>query len=141
MAPIIAAILPTVLDAIGRAIPDPQAQAQAKLEVLKMQQSGDLATLDAELRLALAQIDVNKSEAGSESLFKSGWRPAVGWSCVLGLLYEFIVRPLLPWFVQVLGVQGVPELPPLDGDTLFGLLVGLLGIGTLRTVEKVKGKA
>lgn len=141
MAPIIAAILPTVLDAIGRAIPDPQAQAQAKLEVLKMQQSGDLAALDAELRLALAQIDVNKTEAGSESLFKSGWRPSVGWACVLGLLYEFIVRPLLPWLVNVLGVDGVPALPQLDGDTLFGLLVGLLGIGTLRTVEKVKGKA
>lgn len=73
-------------------------------------------------------------------MFRGGWRPAVGWVCVSGLVYQFLPQPLLPWFVSPTG-SDVPPLPPIDGDALLVLLTGILGLGGLRTVERVKGKA
>ena len=92
---------------------------------------------DQEFQLALAQIEVNKEEAKSESLFKSGWRPAIGWTCTLGLIYNFVLYPFLLWLVAVTGSTIVP--PPLISDILMELVFALLGLGGLRTYEKVKG--
>ena len=124
---------------IEKLIPDPQAQAQAKLKMMEMGQAGELAHLDADVRLALGQMDINKAEASSPSLFKGGWRPAVGWSCCFGLIYEFLARPLLPFFATLAG-QDVPPLPPLDTATLMTLLMGMLGLGGMRSYERVAGK-
>ena len=122
---------------IGRIWPDPAQQAQAQMELLKLQQSGELAQLAAATDLAKLQIQVNLEEAKSGSLFISGWRPAVGWVCVVALCYQYIVAPLAPWLLTVFGLT-VPKLPGLD-DTLWQLLAGMLGFGSLRTFEKVKG--
>lgn len=132
-------VIPAVTQILDKIIPDPAAAAEAKLKALELAQRGDLAQLDAELKLALAQTEINKVEAGTD-MFRGGWRPAVGWSCVAGLVYQFLVQPLLPWVVAVFGGT-VPPLPAIDNETLMVLLTGMLGLGGLRTLERVKGKA
>ena len=133
---LLAPMLGTVIDKL---LPDPAQAADAKLKMLDLAQKGELAALDAEMRIALGQIETNKAEATTD-LFRGGWRPATGWACVGGLVYQFFLQPLLPWFVALFG-GNVPPLPPIDNDTLFVLLTGMLGLGGLRTVERVKGKA
>ena len=98
------------------------------------------AQLNADTSLALGQIDTNKIEASQAGLFKGGWRPGTGWICVLGLGYTFLLRPLLPWILQVIGVQA-PPLPAIDIMELLILLGGLLGLSTQRMNERIKGKA
>jgi hypothetical protein len=88
----------------------------------------------------MAQIEVNKAEAASASLFKGGWRPAVGWVCALALFYHFILQPVLLFGVAVAGLE-MPALPEFDMASLMPILLGMLGLGGLRTVEKIKGKA
>lgn len=132
-------LIPAVTTLLDKLIPDPQAKADAQLKMLEMAQKGELAVLDADMRLALGQMEINKAEASTD-MFRGGWRPAVGWTCVAGLAYNFVVQPLLPWFVRALGGE-VPDMPTIDNETLMVLLTGMLGLGGLRTFEKVKGKA
>ena len=132
-------VIPAITQVLDKIIPDPQAAADAKLKALELAQKGDLAALDAELRLALGQIEVNKAEATTD-MFRGGWRPAVGWVCVSGLAYQFIVQPVLPWVAALFGAP-VPPLPAIDNDSFMVLLTGILGLGGLRTIERVKGKA
>jgi len=124
---------------VEKLIPDPQAQAQAKLKMLEMGQKGELAFLDADVKLALGQMEINKAEAASPSLFKGGWRPFVGWVCGFGLAYEFLARPLLPFFAGLAGLD-VPPLIQLGTETLLPLLFGMLGLGGMRSYERVSGK-
>ena len=88
--------------------------------------------------IALAQIEVNKMEAASGSIFKGGWRPFIGWVCGIAFAYHFVLQPLIIFGVSVAGID-VPELPEFDMSTLLTVLGGLLGLGTLRTYEKSKG--
>lgn len=133
------ALIPVIGTIIDKILPDPQAAAEAKLKALEMAQRGELAVLDADVRLALGQMEVNKAEAGTD-MFRGGWRPGVGWVCVAGLGYQLVLRPLLPWVVRVCGGH-VPDLPSIDTDTLMVLLTGMLGLGGMRTFERIKGKA
>ena len=87
---------------------------------------------------ALAQIEVNKVEAASNSIFKSGWRPAIGWVCGFAFAYHFVLQPLLVFILTYAG-HPVPELPEFDMASLMTVLGGLLGLGGLRTFEKYKG--
>tara|TARA_R100000935_G_scaffold14658_1_gene29302 strand:+ start:116 stop:517 length:402 start_codon:yes stop_codon:yes gene_type:complete len=86
----------------------------------------------------LAQLEINKAEAASGSLFKGGWRPFVGWICGFALLYHFILCPLIIFVVTISGVA-IPPLPEFDMGSLMTVLLGMLGIGGLRTFEKQKG--
>lgn len=133
------ALIPAVVAVIDKILPDPQQAAEAKLRALEMAQRGELAVLDADVRLAIGQMEINKAEAQTD-WFRGGWRPAVGWCCVAGLAYQFIGQPVLPWVAALLGAA-VPPLPAIDNETLLVLLSGMLGLGGLRTVERVKGKA
>lgn len=134
------AAVPVIGKLLDKIIPDPVAAADAKQRLFESMQKGELAYLDADVKLALAQIDVNKEEARDPSLFKSGWRPAVGWLCVAGFGYMAILRPILPWVLTVAGVD-VPPLPAIDTAEIGALLFGLLGLGGMRTAERLKGKA
>lgn len=133
------ALLPVVGNILDKIIPDPAQKAEAQLKMLEMAQKGEMAVLDADLKMALGQMDINKAEATTD-LFRGGWRPATGWTCVAGLVYQFLAQPLLPWFAAVVGFT-VPPLPPIDNEALMVLLTGMLGLGGLRTYERVKGKA
>ena len=127
-------MLPTVSRLLDKLIPDPEARARAQLDLLRLEQDGAFKELDAQLQVNLAQAEINKIEAASQSRFQSGWRPLAGYACVSGLIYEFLIRPLLPWALTVSGVAA-PGLPSLDG-VLFELMFGMLGLGTLRTADK-----
>jgi hypothetical protein len=86
------------------------------------------------LAIILGQLDVNKTEAGNQSVFVSGWRPFVGWVCASAFAFQFIVQPL---FTFIFVVMGKPvQFPVLDSTQMFTVLGGLLGLGTMRTVEK-----
>ena len=89
---------------------------------------------------AMAQIEVNKAEAASGSVFKGGWRPFIGWVCGFAFAYHFILQPVLVFGVTVAGVT-LPPLPEFDMASLMPVLLGMLGLGGLRTVEKIKDKA
>jgi hypothetical protein len=86
---------------------------------------------------ALAQIEVNKAEAASDNIFKSGWRPAIGWTCGIAFAYHFVLQPLLIFFLTIFGME-IPELPKFEMEALMTVLLGLLGLGSLRTFEKYK---
>lgn len=120
---------------IERLFPDPEQQAKAKMDLLKMDQEGLFKELDAELQQNLAQAAINKEEAASVSIFKSGWRPAFGWAGVFVLISELILRPYLPWLMEVFGFY-VPPIPSIDTEMFWPLIFGLLGLGGMRTFEK-----
>lgn len=88
--------------------------------------------------IAMAQIEVNKADAASGSIFKGGWRPFIGWTCGVAFAYHFVLQPLLVFVVAVSGAT-VPALPEFDMASLMTVLGGLLGLGSLRTFEKYKG--
>jgi hypothetical protein len=126
------AVLGLANSVIDRLFPDPAQKAAAQLEVMKLQQSGELAQI-------MGQIEVNKVEAGSTSLFVSGWRPAIGWVCALALAYQYLLRPLGGTIAVIVGVT-LPPLPGLD-DNLWQLMMGMLGMSGLRSFEKTQGLA
>ena len=88
--------------------------------------------------LAKGQLDINKEEAKHRSIFVSGWRPSVGWVCSIAMAYHFVLQPLIIFGVTVAGVA-IPELPKFDMNSLMTVLMGMLGLGGLRTFEKTKG--
>ena len=100
----------------------------------------ELATMADKLshEQQLAQIEVNKAEAASGSLFKGGWRPFIGWVCGIAFCYHFVIQPLIIFVVAIIGID-IPDLPEFQMNTLLTVLGGLLGIGGLRTYEKQKG--
>jgi len=123
---------------IDRLFPDPAAKAAAQLELLKMQQNGDLAHLAAETDLAKLQIQTNIEEAKSTNWFVAGWRPAIGWVCGAGLAYAALVEPFARFAAKVwFGYTG--EFPVINSDLTMQILMGMLGLGAMRSVEKVKG--
>lgn len=132
-------LIPVFSQLLDKILPDKGAADAAKLELLKMAQAGDLAQINAEVTIATAQAETNKIEAGSTRLFVAGWRPFVGWICGFAVGFKFIGGPALFMVAQALGHP--VELPVIETSELWPLLLGMLGLGGLRTVEKVKGAA
>ena len=95
------------------------------------------AQLAAALTIVQGQLDANRAEAASPSAFTSGWRPGVGWVCVAALAMQYVARPLVAWVGLVTG-HPLPELPGIDGS-LWELMLGMLGLGGLRSFEKLRG--
>jgi len=122
---------------IDKLIPDPQAKADATLKLVQMKQNGDLAELTAATDIAKAQIAVNQAEASSASFFVAAGRPAVIWVCALALFNDFVLRPFALFIVSTAHIAGV-SWPSLDTAALTPLLTGLLGLGAMRTYEKVQ---
>jgi hypothetical protein len=123
---------------IERFFPDPEKKAAAQLELLRMQQNGDLAQLAAETDLAKLQIQVNLEEAKSTNWFVAGWRPGIGWVCGAALAYAALIEPLARFVAKVwFGYSG--EFPVISTDLTLQILMGLLGLGAMRSIEKIKG--
>jgi len=116
------------LKILDKFIPDPAAKAKASAELRESLQAWDKA-----------QTDVNKVEAAHKSIFVAGWRPFVGWTCGSAFALHFVVIPLANFFMVVFKQPQV--LITFDVQTLMTVLMGLLGMGGLRTFEKIKGVA
>lgn len=128
----ISAILNISSTIINKLFPDPAQAAQAQLALIKLQQDGDLAAI-------VGQMDINKIEAGSSSVFVSGWRPFAGWTCGVGLAYVSIIEPIARLLATLIGYTG--EFPAIDTTLTMQVLLGMLGMGGLRTLDKIKGVA
>jgi|TARA_R100001198_G_scaffold62050_1_gene36160 hypothetical protein len=87
--------------------------------------------------LAKAQLEVNKAEAQHKSIFVSGWRPAVGWCCVFGMMGNFMVIPFANFVLALLEID--VSVPLIDTATMMPVLMGMLGLGAMRTYEKRTG--
>ena len=120
-------------DAIGAAlkvldkfVPDPAAKQQAEADLRSSLQQWDQA-----------QTEVNKVEASSSSLFVSGWRPFIGWTCGTAFAYHYVLQPFLLFMFALFDKAIV--LPVFSMESLLTVLLGLLGLGGMRTYEKFKG--
>jgi hypothetical protein len=118
----------TLLD---RFVPDPEAKRQAEMELVRM-------AADGELKQVVAQLEINAREAQHASVWVAGWRPFFGWAGGAGFIYATIAQPLLAWGAAI---KGWPAPPALNLDLLWVVITGMLGIGGLRSVEKIKGVA
>jgi len=125
----IGAVAGLAMDLIDRAFPDKEKQAEERAQYM-------LQATQLDDQLAQAQITVNQQEAGNENVFVSGWRSFIGWVCGMTFAYHLIFQPFLAFVMAAFG-HNFP-LPDFDTATLNTTLMGLLGLGTLRTVEKVQ---
>lgn len=116
-----------VVDAISSHIPIPVDQTKR----MELEAAIEQAVVSGIAQQNQAQAEINKVEAASPQLFVSGWRPFIGWTCGAAIFYNFLVYPVLMSF----NVAAVA----VDMASLWPLVVGMLGIGTMRTVEKAKG--
>ena len=139
MSPLVLPLLELAKELFDKFVPDPEKKAALQLEILKMEQAGRFKELEVELAQITGQLKVNEVEAGNASVFVSGWRPFIGWTCGFGLSYQLLARPVFGWIMQNLSKWDMP--PALEMETLLTLLFGMLGLGAYRTVEKIKGKA
>lgn len=116
------------LKVLDKFIPDPAEKAKAEAQL-----RADLMAWDK------AQTDVNAVEAQSSSLFVAGWRPAVGWVCCAALTWTYILQPIAAFALAQLGY--LTALPRLDMGEMMPILLGMLGLGGMRSWEKTKGVA
>lgn len=116
------------LKIINKFIPDPEQRAKAETQLRDWLGSNDKG-----------QMEVNKAEANSGSVFIGGWRPAIGWTCAFALAFQYVVTPVALWVGDLAG-HPLPKPPVLDA-VLWELMFGLLGMSGLRTYEKLKGVA
>lgn len=129
----IAAVIPLLtplVDQLIDRIPDPQARERARADAEKT-----LSGLIAQQQQG--QVEINRIEAANPNVFVSGWRPFIGWVCGAALGYTYIIAPFWAWILTVYH-PGV-SLPALPTESLFELVLAMLGLGGLRTFEKVRG--
>ncbi len=127
---ILNALIQPVTSILDKVIPDADTKQKIAHEIATMAESHAH-------EIAVAQIGVNKAEAASKNLFVAGWRPAVGWVCCLGMASNFLVIPVANFALALSGSSVV--VPLIDLSTMMPVLMGMLGLGALRTVEKTKG--
>lgn len=131
---------------------DATKQAELAMQLESFSAAATMAAMEYDRLQLQGQIELLKSDAVSPDKYQSRPRPTVMWICAGGLLYAVLLRPLLPWCVTVGGIiltsvfpdmktTPVPPLPEIDMASLLALLVPLLGLGTMRSVEKIKGVA
>lgn len=128
----IAATTTAVSNLIDKAldfIPNKNERARAKEQLMEGMQK---AVQDQ----VMGQIEVNKVEAAHRSIFVAGWRPFIGWICGIGLLWSFLLEPIARWLAAIYYPE-VTVLPRLETDGLYQLVLAMLGMGGLRTWEKI----
>ena len=130
IAALIPSLLPIVGEVLDRFFPNKEEKERAAREI-EAKLTEHLAKID------LAQLEVNKAEAESRNIFVAGWRPFVGWTCGMALAYTYVIQPILIFGLAHFGYW--VDLPPLDMSTMMPVLLGMLGLGGLRSFEKYKG--
>ena len=127
----ISALIAPVTGLLDKFIEDKDQKAQLAHDISTMAQRHAL-------ELAKGQLEINKAEAQSRNIFVAGWRPFIGWTCGLAMFWHFVGVPITLFFVGWFAVE-IPELPQFDMNSLMTVLLGMLGLGGLRTFEKTKG--
>ena len=127
---LLSAVLPSVMEVAGRFLPEDKEKRAAAEREIEAQLTTHLAQID------LAQLDINKTEAAHRSVFVSGWRPMIGWTCGAAMALNFLIFPLASFVLAQTG--HLVKLPNLDMTQMMPVLMGMLGLGGLRTVEKLK---
>jgi|TARA_R110000824_G_scaffold52421_1_gene145427 hypothetical protein len=130
---LISAILPSVMEVAGRFLPEDKEKRAAAEREIQAKLTDSLAQVD------LAQLGINKVEAAHRSMFVAGWRPFIGWTCGVALMYTYVLQPILVFGLAQSGY--LIDLPKMDLGELMPVLMGMLGLGGLRSWEKVKGVA
>lgn len=141
MIPEIVSIAGVAQSLIEKFVQDPNEKARRLQRVQEMQHEQNLASLNSEVQLLLAQAEVNKNAAQHKSVFVAGARPAIIWMGAFGIAYQFIVYPLLCWLWVAFGGNMADAPPVLNGEALTALVTALLGVGTMRSFDKMKGTA
>jgi len=131
MIPIIGGVIEKALGIADKFIPDKGAREKLRAELEQAAQQGRFDN-------DLAQIRLNTEQAKSPSLFKGGWRPAVGWVCAIAFGYSYVLYPFLK-FIAVIAMDNPPEFPTINLDEMMPVLLGMLGLGYLRTDERKAG--
>ena len=129
-AAVILPLLTPLIEQLISHIPDPLARERAKAEA-----EATLLTLLGQQQQG--QVEINKIEAGNANLFVAGWRPFIGWVCGVALAYTYIVTPFWAWILTLYYPD--KTMPVLPTDNLFELVLAMLGLGGLRTFEKIRG--
>lgn len=129
-------ILPAVSKLLDKIIPDPDAREAAKRELIRAERTQDLEELRLILSADQSQNSINQTEASHRELFVAGWRPFIGWVCGVAFGYHFVIQPILAFVIANSGSE--VRLPVFDMDALFTVLMGMLGLGGLRTFEKIR---
>ena len=127
---LIPSLLPAVTDVIGRFLPEDKEKRAAAEREIEKQLATHLAKID------LAQLEINKQEAAHRNIFVSGWRPFIGWSCGIAMCYAYIIQPITVFVLAQTG--NLVSLPTLDVSEMMPVLLGMLGLGGLRSFEKYK---
>jgi|TARA_R110000868_G_scaffold154275_2_gene380367 hypothetical protein len=130
---LLSAVLPSVMEVAGRFLPEDKEKRAAAEREIQAKLTDSLAQVD------LAQLGINKVEAAHRSMFVAGWRPFIGWTCGVALMYTYVLQPILVFGLAQSGY--LIDLPKMDLGELMPVLMGLLGLGGLRSWEKVKGVA
>jgi len=124
-------LLPILGTALDKVIPDNVSKAAAKAELEK-------ALIDNANSINIETIKTNQAEAKHRSVWVAGWRPAIGWSCSLGIAWLFIGHPVATWIAMLMGYSSM-VMPTIPTDILLELTFAMLGMAGLRTFEKLKG--
>ena len=127
---LVSAVLPAVTDIVGRFLPEDKEERAKAERAIKASLTEHLAKVD------LAQIDVNKEEAKG-NWFQSSWRPLTGWTCAASLAWTYLLQPMASFVLAQTG--HLVELPALDMSQMMPILLGMLGLGSLRSWERTKG--
>ncbi len=130
------ALVPAISELLDRLIPDPEAREKAKIELMKAESATALQQLQIAATADAAQAQINQMEAQHQSLFVAGWRPFIGWVCGVAFAYHFIAQPILAFAIANAG--GEVKLPLFEMQELSTVLMGILGLGGLRTIEKIR---
>lgn len=125
------ALIGPVSNLLGKFIEDKDAKNKLAHEISTM------AERHAQ-ELAKGQLEINKEEAKHKNIFVAGWRPFIGWTCGIALAWHFVLAPFIMFFSAYFGVT-LPDLPAFDMASLMTVLMGMLGLGGLRSFEKYKG--
>lgn len=134
----ITALLDIGRTALDKFVANPQAKAEALFKLQELAAKQDSEQLQAEVQRIMGQIEINKIEAASEDKFTKRPRPFIMWVCGISLAYSFLIEPFMRFIAQVVFHYSGP-FPVLQMGELTTILMGLLGLGVMRTVEKVKG--
>ena len=130
IATLLPAIVPIIGDVVGRFLPEDKEAAEKAKREIESNLTEHLAKID------LAQLEINKAEGQHRSIFVAGWRPFIGWTCGFALAYTYVIQPMASF---ILGQTGyLIQLPEVDMTLMMPVLLGMLGLGGLRTFEKFK---